>query len=154
MDWAKAKREYVTSSISQEALAVKYGVSYISVRRRAQKERWVALRAETERKTSEKIVETASQLSADARATLYKAALEWARTLVGYTREDLEALKWKPRDVTGALKDCADILDLKSDEDIEEQKARIEKLRRDARQEDDRPQTITVTIQGDKGWTD
>lgn len=71
-DWAKIKREYVTTDISTRALAEKHGVSYGTLRDRAKREGWASARMEhrskvvanTEQKTAEKIADTESEVAA------------------------------------------------------------------------------------------
>lgn len=148
MDWGAAKREYITTDISQRALADKYGVSPTAIRRRSTEEGWVAAREQIKHKTTAKLVEQTSDLVASARADLYKAAQAMIVELMELVtdRGDL-----KPRDITGAMKDCMDILGLKSDDDIAEQRARIEKLKREAAGET-QDREITVRFAEGDGW--
>lgn len=152
MDWAAIKKEYITTSISQRALAKKYGVSLTAIRRRSVEEGWVAARVQISDKTTTKLVEKASDLASEARSVLYRAALAMAKDLVRIAEDGSYPAGWKPRDVSGALKDCRDILDLKSEEDLAEQKARIEKLRREA-QTEEQTREVRVKIEGaGDGW--
>jgi hypothetical protein len=60
----------------------------------------------------------------------------------------------RPRDVTGALKDIADILHVKSEADAREQEARIGKLVKDARDDTEEKKEIVVRIEGaSEEWT-
>lgn len=152
MDWADLKREYITTGISQRALAKKHGVPFGTLRKHAQKEAWFEARAQTRLKADTKTIEKITDLTAEARAILYEAALTWARKLSSYTIEEVENLKWKPKDITGALKDCVDILGVKSDGDIKEQSARIAKLEREAQAQTEE-KSVTVRIEGaGDGW--
>lgn len=51
-DWVSIKAEYIATGISTRSLAEKSGVSYASLRRRAEKEHWADERKKTERKVS------------------------------------------------------------------------------------------------------
>ena len=52
MDLKKAKAEYIAGGISYKRLAEKYGVSFSTIRRAAEKEKWTDLKAQAEQKTS------------------------------------------------------------------------------------------------------
>ncbi|MCD8086476.1 MAG: hypothetical protein LUF28_09205 [Clostridiales bacterium] len=72
MDWTKIKTEYITTNISQRALAAKYGVSKSTLAKRSSEEQWVALReecrgkieAKSEQKSAEKIIDAVSDTAA------------------------------------------------------------------------------------------
>ena len=152
-DWNAIKKEYLTTSVSQRALAKKYKVSLNAIKRRSTGEGWVAARAQISHETTTKLVDKTSDLASEAKALLYETAMEMIRQLNALAKDGAYDGNLKPRDVTGAMKDCRDILDLKSDIDIEEQRARIDKLRREAQEEKNEPKSITVTIEGGgEGW--
>ena len=54
-DWKKIKAEYIRGGTSYQKLATKYGVSFSSIRRRSEKEKWTDLRAKSVQKTNMKI---------------------------------------------------------------------------------------------------
>lgn len=56
-DWVSIKAEYISTGISTRSLAEKSGVSYASLRRRAEKEHWADERKTTERKVSAKVAQ-------------------------------------------------------------------------------------------------
>lgn len=74
VNWKKIKNEYVTSKISQRALAKKYGVSESSIAKKSKAENWTELReqkyseitAKVQQKTVEKIAEKQAQETVDA----------------------------------------------------------------------------------------
>jgi hypothetical protein len=152
MDWAALETEYITTSISLRALADKHGVGQSKLKKRSTTEKWADKRNQYRTKSVQKTIEKASDLTSEARAILHEAALTWAKRLLEYTPEEVENLKWKPKDITGALKDCVDILGVKSDDDIKEQSARIAKLEREAAEQND-TKDIRVVIEGaGDGW--
>lgn len=67
-NWQKIRAEYIGGGISQRKLAAKYGVSYPSLRFKAEQEGWVKDREETERKamaiTTQKIAAAKSDNAA------------------------------------------------------------------------------------------
>ena len=152
MDWAKTKREYVTSGKTLREMAAESGISYSQIRKVSAAEKWSEARNKYRTETERKLIDRASTLTAEANVTLYEAAKAWAETLMSYTKQEVEDLKWKPKDITGPLKDCFDILNNKSDLDIEEQRARIDKLRKEA-QTEEQTREVRVRIEGaGDGW--
>lgn len=152
MDWAALETEYITTSVSLRALAEKYKISEFKLKKRSKVEGWVGKRNQYRAKSVQKTIERTSDLTAEANAILYEAAKSWAETLMSYTKQEVEDLKWKPKDITGPLKDCFDILNNKSDLDIEEQRARIDKLRKEA-QTEEQTREVRVRIEGaGDGW--
>lgn len=125
VDWKKIKKEYIAGGISQRKLAEKHGVSRRALERKASEEGWVELRRQTDAKTTAKAVEAVSSRN----ARLDKAvdlALEAACKYLTAPGQ-LRAVDLK--DVTTALKNLRDLKGLKSEADMEEQRARIEALR-------------------------
>lgn len=64
-DWAKIRAEYIGGGISQRKLAKKHGVTYSSLRRRAEADGWAEERRDVERKASAK----AAQKTAEEKAS-------------------------------------------------------------------------------------
>ena len=143
------REEYVTSpeKISYRKLAEKYGRRLADIGAEASRDGWVEqreqfqnkLRTERRNKIREDAVDSAAKLSRAAMLLLDK-------TIEGISAEDMISPS-AARGYSSAIKDIKDILDIKSAEDLEEQRARIEKLRRDA-ERDDRSASITVTLEG------
>ena len=154
MDWALIKREYITTNASQKALAEKHGVKYSRLRQVSAVEKWSAERNKYRAKAEQKSIEKASDRVAEARDILYEAALNMARQLAGITAEGVYPTGWKPKDVSGALKDCRELLEIRSAEDMDEQKARIAKLKKEIDDAKEEGKTITVKIEGaSETWT-
>lgn len=154
MDWAGLKKEYITSNISLRALAKKHGVSYSAVSRHSFTEGWASARSQVRAKAESKTIEKTTDRMAEARDILYEAALNMARQLAGITAEGVYPTGWKPKDVSGALKDCRELLEIRSAEDMDEQKARIAKLKKEIDEAKEEGKTITVKIEGaSETWT-
>ena len=134
-DWDDIKNEYVTTTISTRVLAKKRAVPYSTLRSRAAKEKWYALKEQYRRDVGTKQIAAAQKQAANYHVKLYDIAYKVATQLETLVDSgDMVSLGLKPRDVTGALKDLADVLHLRSDADMREQEARIRKLQRDAEQ--------------------
>lgn len=148
-DWRKIKAEYIRGGISYRKLADKYGVSLSSITRRSAKDNWADLRKQTEKKTSTKIVESVASQEAkrvDGIQTLADLLLEKIKDGVndGTLIVDSQSI----RQITASIKDLRDIKGMKSELDMQEQMARIEKLRKEATIENE-SKDIKVIISGD-----
>ena len=148
-DWNKIKAEYIRGGTSQRKLAQKYGVSLSSLTRRATSGKWADLRRQTEIKSSAKICEQVASQEAsrvdkiqDIADKLLQMIEERIKdgTLIGDAK-DL-------RSVTASIKDLREIKGCKSELDMQEQIARIEKLRREAA-EDQKDNKIIVSFEDD-----
>jgi transposase-like protein len=149
VDLKKAKAEYIAGGISYKRLADKYGVSFSTIRRAAEKEKWTDLKAQAEQKSSTKIVESVASQEAkrvDGIQTVADMLLEKIKEGVadGTLIVDSQSI----RQITASIKDLRDIKGYKSELDMQEQMARIEKLRKDV-EEDGADKEIKVTIGGD-----
>jgi hypothetical protein len=149
-DWKKIKAEYIAGGTSYRKLAEKYGVSRSKLQAKATSEKWVDLKSQTQAKTESKIVETISNQEAKKAVDIIDVAdklLEKATELMDTMVVDMQSFK----QLTSALKDLKDIKGYKSAKDLEEQQARIEKLRRDAMREDDTTSEIEVVFNAGPG---
>ena len=131
-DFKKIKAEYIRG-VSYRKLADKYGVSFSTIQKVGAKEKWTDLRKKSSRKADEKIVESVASREAkrvDGIQTVADMLLEKIKEGVadGTLIVDTQSI----RHITSSLKDLRDIKGYKSELDMEEQLARIEKLRKDA----------------------
>lgn len=67
-DWTKIRNEYINGNISQRKLAEKHGISYHTLRSRAEKEQWSDKREEQQRKITEKTAQKTAELLAEREA--------------------------------------------------------------------------------------
>lgn len=106
-NWKKIKADYVKGGISQEKLAAKHGVSYATLRRRAERENWRELKAERERKVAEKLPEKIADIQADTAAKLLRMQDE---AVVVIYKKLLETLKNFPNGVgTKNVRETVDV---------------------------------------------
>jgi hypothetical protein len=156
VDFSKLKKEYLKGGTSYRKLCKKYNVPLSTLKAVAAKEGWVELRDQTKARTDTKIVESISDGEADRAKRLLTASDKLLERIEGLIEElttgevllDRTALK----QITGALKDIKDIQGIKSPLEIEEQKARIAKLRKEA-EDEDRTNEIAIVIEGgDSSW--
>ena len=150
-DWKKIKAEYIRDeSASYRSLSEKYGVSFSSIQKKAASEKWTDLRKKSCSKAAEKIVESVAEKQAkrvDKIQTIADMLLDMIeKGIMDGTINPTS--KNSMRDLTGALRDIREIKGMKSELDIQEQMARIEKLRREAREEQE-SKDIKVIISND-----
>ena len=136
MDWKKLKAEYLAGGISYRKLADKHKVSFHTLRKVAAKEHWNDLRDETRAKAATKIVEIESDKQADRMRRLLNVSdmlLDAVEDAVKqFQAGELMLDKGALKSLSGTIKDIKDIQNIKSQLDIEEQKARVAILKKQA----------------------
>ncbi len=156
MDWKRIKAEYIKGGTSYRKLCDKYGCSLSTIKRIAREEDWVGLKNQCKAKTATKIVEVESSKQAERMKRLLDVSDKLLTAVevvvdqfhVGMLTLDKSALK----SLSGTIKDIKDIQNIKTELDIEEQKARIANLQRQA-SSDSPTNAVTVTIAGgDSSW--
>lgn len=135
-DWKKIKAEYIRGQTSYRKLAEKYGVSFSSIKRKGKEEKWTDLRTQSEHKATSKIIEAVASQEATKAVNIDSVADALLEKIIegmadGRYTVNAQSLK----QLTGALKDIKDIKGIKSEADMREQEARIEKLRKECQTE-------------------
>ena len=157
MDWKEIKREYIAGGTSYRKLCEKYGVPLSNLVRVAKKEDWVGLRQQCTNKSATKIIEIESDKQADRMRRLLTVSdklLEAVEVAVDqFQTGDLAVEKGVLKSLASAIKDIKDIQNLKTSLDIEEQKARIAILKKQAEADDSNVNEVAVVIAGgDASW--
>lgn len=157
MDWKKIKAEYVAGGTSYRKLAEKYKANFSVLKRIGAEENWVELREQCKAKAATKIVEIESDKQAERMRRLLSVSdrlLDAVEDAVDkFQAGELMLEKGALKSLSGAIKDIKDIQNIKSQLDIEEQKARIAILKKQAEADTDRDATVTITIEGgDEDW--
>lgn len=137
VDWKKVKTEYITDeSSSYRKLAKKYNISLGSLCDRAKREKWADAKKQRYDETVTKYVEAVEDKKIDRLKRIQDISDRLLDKIEKSIEEinllDKQGLKW----LTGAIKDIKEIQGIKSEIDIREQEARIENLRKQAKQED------------------
>lgn len=150
-DWAKIKTEYISASkkVSYRKLAKKYDVPESSLFAKASEEQWVEQRDQFQSKTIAKSLDAISNATADRAVALMEAADMLRDGIVNGIKEyggKLPASAAKK--YSDGLKNVKEIYMIRTAEDIEEQKARIAKLKKEV-QDEDKSKAITVVLEGD-----
>lgn len=149
VDWNKIKAEYIAGGTSYRKLCQKYDANLSVLKRIAREENWVGLREQCKAKTATKIVEIESDKQAERMRRLLKVSDDLLCVVeeavhsfkVGELVLDRTALK----SLSGTIKDIKDIQNIKTELDIEEQKARIANLKRQSERDED-SKDVTVEI--------
>ena len=144
-DWEKIKAEYITTDISVRDLAQKHGVHYTTIGKKASKEGWQTQRQQQTNTTLTKILQADTEQKVDRATKLYNAADELLNKIVAGISSAGIVTPTAAKNYSDALKNIKEIHMIRSAEDIEEQKARIEKLRKDAAS-GDKNEPIRVVI--------
>ena len=150
-DWQKIKTEYITTDTSYRKLAQKYGVNTTNIAKKASSEGWVEQRKQNANKTLSKTLDAIASQQASRAARLQTVADKLLAKVEQLIEDDEELLAdtSSMRDISRILKDLKDIQMIKSDADMREQEARIDKLRADAaasRNDDDDDETGVILM--------
>ena len=130
MDWNKLKAEYIAGGISYRKLAQKHGVSFNTLKDIAVGEKWTELRQQAHNDATTKIIETVVEENTNYTASIYDVADKLLEKIYGMLMcERLTTQNIK--NLSSAIKDIKDIKGIKSDIDLKEQNARIDKLRKE-----------------------
>lgn len=142
--WNAMRTEYISSdNSSYRQLEKNYGVSFNKIRKRSLEEDWQGKREEFKTNRANKSLDLVAEYQAGECAKAFKVAsklLEKIEKAVDAIEdEDTGAIK----QLTGAIKDLKEIGVFRSDMDRLEQQARINKLRKDA-EEEEKDTVVTV----------
>jgi len=146
-DWKKIKAEYIRGGTSYQKLCDKYSVSFSTLRKVAKKEKWTDLKAQMEQKRDMRIVESVAEKEANTVELIDKATdllLEKTMEMMGYA--EIMCNPANARQIALTLKDIRELKGYKSELDRQEQMARIEKLRKEAKEEEQTDKQIKVVI--------
>lgn len=150
IDWKTIETEYVTTDISHRELAAKFGIGRSRLSQYASKEKWSEKRDQYKAKTVSKAVNAIGTKQANMAAKLYGVGgllLDKVQLLLQDNPEllaDTSAMK----DVSVVLKNLKDLMSVKSEADMREQEARINKLRKEAMVEKENNE-VKVTFAGE-----
>jgi hypothetical protein len=155
-DWRRIKSEYVTKGTSYRKLSEKYGLSYRSVADKGNAEGWVELRNQYLIKTTSDIVDAVGAQDVDRATKLQTVADKVLNMVEAYIEasDPIEIDTQSMKHISGVLKDIKEVL--RSPKDLEEQDARIAKLRKEAEKEEDTNTEVVITFGsgGKKEWAE
>lgn len=158
-DWKKIKREYIAGGTSYRKLAEKYNVPFGTLREVAKREKWPELKAQAQHDANTKIIDAESDKQAERMKKLLTVSdmlLEAVEDAVKqFNAGELILEKGALKSLSGTIKDIKEIQNIKSKLDIEEQKARIANLRRQAEADNEKNSDIEVIFEaGPEAWNE
>lgn len=143
-DWAKIKKEYLDGA-SMRSLATKHGLAVSTISARASKEKWKETAQKIANKTEQKYVERKASQKAQIKEAYSEAVVVLIRkALEGLSECDISDSK-SLKEYSSILKDLKDIGIYRTNLDLKEQRAKINKLTKDEKSED---KSITITLAG------
>ena len=147
-DWAKIEAEYITTDTSYRKLADKYNVDQATIARKAKKEDWVSKRQQHISTTQAKVLAADAQQKVDRASRLKNVADKLLDRVEDIVEYDQHLTATAIKNLSDALKNIKEAQMIRTAEDIEEQQARIAKLKKEVQDEDKR-KTVTVVLEGD-----
>lgn len=137
VDWTAIKTEYVTEKTSYRELADKYNVSFTEVSKRGRDENWTNERKKFLDKTYSKTLDVLLKKQ-ERRIKRMQTVTDKILNKIEESVDKMEEPDYQAfRHLTAALKDIKEIQMLKSEMDLREQEARINKLNRDTKDNSD-----------------
>jgi uncharacterized protein YjcR len=156
VDWEAIKKEYIAGGTSYAKLVRKYGVPMSKIRRTSAREGWVQLRAQVEEKANASVVDEIAK----EKSRCSKMVVSISGKLLDKLNAAVEHLPPAPsamtiQQLTSALKSLKDVVDHKSELDVEEQKARIRKLEADCKKATEVDGATVIKVEFDqKEWSE
>ena len=143
-DWQKIKTEYITTDTSYRKLADKYGIDQATISRRAKKEDWVSKRQHHLSETQAKILTADTEKKVDRAARLMTVADKLLEKVEQWVEMGDPVSATSIKYLSDAIKNIKEVQMIRTAEDIEEQKARIAKLQKEAEKEENKDSTIVI----------
>lgn len=149
MDWNEIKAEYIAGGreTSYRKLAEDYGVPFSTLKEHARREKWTELREKARHEADTKFANLIGKNQAKHSAKIDKVADKLLQKIED-TLDEMEFLSSQSlKHFTSALKDIKDIKGIKSELDLKEQNARIDKLRKDIESDkvdDEKPSGVVM----------
>ena len=147
-DWQDIKTEYITTKTSFRKLADKYGLHKDTIWKKAKDEGWEDLRRQHIDSTQTKILDADTEKKVDRAVRLMTVADKLLEKVEQWVEMGEPISATSIKNLSDAIKNIKEVQMIRTDEDIEEQKARIAKLRKEAEQEDQANKEIKVTMDG------
>ncbi len=155
VDWKKLRAEYLKGGTSYRQLSAKYNVPLKTLARRAKAEEWNEHRLQVDNSVATEVNSLIKNRIAEGSVRFDLAVYDVAAELLELTRHSMRTAAAKEAVPPGELSMYASTLrsikiamQRPSELDIDEQKARIEKLRRESEDKNAGGTAITVRLEG------
>ena len=152
MDWNEIKSEYIAGGTSYRKLAEKYGVPFSTLKNVALKEKWYSLMERAKDRTNTKLVEQVSKQNAKIDTKFFCLVDKLLDKAEGVIDDMPSWNVYDLKEMAVALKYIKDCRGVKSDADIREQEARIDKLRKEAEGEQSDTSVEVIIGEEDKKY--
>lgn len=150
VDWKKIEGEYITNTeTSYRKLAQKYGLNQATIAQKAKAEDWVGKRKQQASTAQALILEKDITKKVDRATRLKTVADKLLDKVEALVADDDYLTASAIKNLSDALKNIKEAQMIRTQEDIEEQKARIAKLQKEAQREDIQKEPIRVIIADD-----
>ena len=146
--WEEIRTEYITQDTSYRILARKYGLDQSTIARRGKKEGWAEQRKRSASELQAMVLEADTKAKADRAMRLSVIADKLLDKVEGVLDDPHPINPNGLKAISEALRNVRDTQMIKSEQDMEEQAARIAKLRADA-VKDDKGGTVRVVLEGE-----
>lgn len=156
INWNAIRTDYITSNVSYRDLEAKYGVCYRQIAKKGKAEGWGSQRSQHNHNVITKILDDDAEQKVSSIERLESVADKVLSKVEAYidacdpTEIDTQSLKH----ISGVLKDIKDVK--RGRKDLEEQDARIAKLRKEAEKDEDTNTEVVITFGsgGKKEWAE
>lgn len=145
-DWKEIKTEYITTDTSYRKLAQKHGVNVTNIAKKASAEGWVEQRKQYTTTTQAKTLAKISQQEAARAAKIHNVADKLLLKIEAMVESGRPLDTKGIRALTAAVKDLKEIQSVRSELDLREQEARIDKLRKEAADDSSNKEPIKVIL--------
>ena len=130
MDWEAIKAEYIAGGTSYRKLAVKHSVPFSTLKDRAKREKWTDLKTQAQHNSDTKLIETIGEQNGTYTVKINDVADKLLKKIDETLDMYGEGISGKSsKEYAAALKDIKEIKGIKTEMDLREQEARIDKLR-------------------------
>ena len=144
INWNAIRTDYITSTLSYRDLEEKYGVCYRQIAKKGKAENWRSQRSQHNTNVVTKILSDDIKQKVSSIERLESVADKVLVKIEAYIDacDPVEIDTQSMKHISGVLKDIKDVM--RNRKDLDEQDARIKKLRKEAEQEEKRDSTIVI----------
>ena len=143
-DWQDIKTEYITTKTSFRKLADKHGLNKDTIWKKAKEEGWDDLRRQHIDNVQTKILDADTEQKVDRAVRLMTVADKLLDKVEQWVEMGDPISATHIKNLSDAIKNIKEVQMIRTAEDIEEQNARIAKLRKEAEAEEKKDNTIVI----------
>lgn len=143
-DWQDIKTEYITTKTSFRKLADKHGLNKDTIWKKAKEEGWDDLRRQHIDNVQTKILDADTEQKVDRAVRLMTVADKLLEKVEQWVEMGDPISANSIKNLSDAIKNIKEVQMIRTEEDVEEQKARIAKLRKEAEKEEQNDNTIVI----------